>query len=309
MHTHRTSRLVSLIMLTLLFSLPASWALADLTPLALDMKVHGNPPREDCWIEKGKEYRDESIHVVMETGNRKGKSSDSRVSTRWLTIEIADPSQIRTTLSFESFSDNRLTRSVNMQRSVNAIVALNDDFVKISNYRGYVMRQGVFYCDTLDEHAKAQDVLIIDDQGDFRLVLDATSASMQEYLAQMETEGRKPINVFTFGPALVIDGIAQTQFDDDKIRSPYYATPRIALCQLDHLKYAIVQIDGSSGNGLNCPELANYIVQLFPECKIAYNLDGGGSTHLFFGDKLVSKVKGSREISGMIYFASIASEE
>ena len=42
---------------------------------------------------------------------------------------------------------------------------------------------------------------------------------------------------------------------------------------------------------------------------MAYNLDGGGSSKLYMGQKKVNSAKGRREIYGMIYFASAVAEE
>ena len=49
--------------------------------------------------------------------------------------------------------------------------------------------------------------------------------------------------------------------------------------------------------------------EVFPECRIAYNLDGGGSTHLIINGKHVHQTPSSRFISDLIYFASIAPEK
>ena len=55
-------------------------------------------------------------------------------------------------------------------------------------------------------------------------------------------------------------------------------------------------------------ELARYVMELFPECKYAYNLDGGGSSHVLVNGKLIHNTSHSRPISDLIYFASAAEE-
>ena len=71
-------------------------AMADIKPIPLDMLEHGTPPKAECWVVPGKEYEDESIHVVLdERRNYKSKSSDGNITIRWAVIEIKDPSQQR----------------------------------------------------------------------------------------------------------------------------------------------------------------------------------------------------------------------
>lgn len=288
-------------------------AMAEIKPIPLDMLEHGTPPKAECWVVPGKEYEDESIHVVLdERRNYKSKSSDGNITIRWAVIEIKDPSQLRTALSYDSFENKDLATAPEMVAYLNPVVSFNDDYVKMNNYKGYVMRQGVLYSDNLDEWSDElkQDVLIIDDQGDFSVVQKATSADVQARIAELEGEGRQAINTFTFGPTLVLNGEAQEIKGKDSTHTVITATARTAFCQLDTLKYAVFAADcPQTGYGINCQELANFIVKTFPECKVAYNLDGGGSSRLFMGQKKVNKAMGRREIYGMIYFASAVSED
>lgn len=288
-------------------------ALADISPIPMDMLEHGTPPKAEGWIVPNKEYEDESIHVVLEERrNYKSKSSDGNITIRWAIVEIKDPSQLRTALSYDSFENKDLATAPEMVAYLNPVVSFNDDYVKMNNYKGYVMRQGVLYSDNLDEWSDElkQDVLIIDDHGDFSVVQKATSADVQARIAELASEGRQTVNTFTFGPTLVLNGEAQEIKGKDSTHTVITATARTAFCQLDTLKYAVFAADcPQTGYGINCQELANFIVKTFPECKVAYNLDGGGSSRLFMGQKKVNKAMGRREIYGMIYFASAVSED
>ena len=290
-----------LLCMTLVLSSPS---LAEVQPLDLAMSVYGRPMQPDGWISK-MEYRDESIHVVVEAAPRKPKSSAERTTCRWITIEISDASQLRTLFSDDSYESRKLERSNKMAQRVNAVVALNSDFAKYTYDFGYVVRQGVFYRDALDIQKAPRDVLVIDSEGDFTVVKSATGESMASYLLRLESQGRKAVNTFTFGPALVLDGEVQ-EIDRKGEHAPNMATQRVCICQLDHLKYAVVEIDGGNSVGMNMQELANYVAELFPGCKVAYNLDGGGSTHVLVNGKLIHNTANSREISDIIYFASAA---
>ena len=308
----RAGKLVILVLTAIMLVLcTLGSAAADIKPIPLDMLEHGTAPKDECWVVPGKEYEDESIHVVLEE-RRNYKSSDGNITIRWAVIEIKDPSQLRTALSYDSFENKDLATAPEMVAYLNPVVSFNDDYVKMNNYKGYVMRQGVLYSDNLDEWSDElkQDVLIIDDQGDFSVVQKATSADVQARIAELEGEGRQAVNTFTFGPTLVLNGEAQEIKGKDSTHTVITATARTAFCQLDTLKYAVFAADcPQTGYGINCQELANFIVKTFPECKVAYNLDGGGSSRLFMGQKKVNKAMGRREIYGMIYFASAVSED
>ena len=275
-------------------------AAAEVQPLPLDMTVPGYPARADGWI-SDKEYQDESIHIQVFSQSRKPKSSSTSTVCRWVTISIADPSQLRTTMSNENYDDPTYVPATYMARDVNAVVALNGDFFKYNYSLGYVLRQGEFYRDALDG---TWDVLVIDDHGDFHDVPEATSETMAAALHDLEAQGRKAVNTFTFGPVLIKDGVIR-----DPMPEQHYsklAAQRIALIQLGELEYAVMEIDadGGNGTGMNLEELARFILEIFPDCKMAYNLDGGGSTHLIVNGKAIHRTPSSRAVSDIIYFAS-----
>ena len=310
----RTGKLVFLVLTIAALALCIlSPAAAEVKPIPLNMLEHGTPPKAEGWIVPNREYQDESIHVVLnERGHYKSKTSDGNITIHWVVIEIKDPSQLRTVLSKDSYEDKGGATAQEMVEHINPVVAINDDYVKINNFKGYVVRQGMFCSDTLDEWSEEQkqDVLVIDDAGDFTVVQKASSADVQACLAELETQGKAAVNVFTFGPALVLNGEVQKIQRDDSTHEVILATARTVICQLDTLKYAVFAADSiKNGYGINCTELANFIVKTFPDCKVAYNLDGGGSSRLYLGQKRINTAKGRREIYGMVYFASAASED
>ena len=288
-------------------------AMADVKPIPMDMLEHGTPPKAEGWITPNKEYQDESIHAVLnERKGYKAKSSDGDITIRWAVVEIKDPSQIRTALSYDSFENKDLATAPEMVAYLNPVVALNDDYVKINNYKGFVIRQGTLYLDNLDEWSEElkQDVLMIDDRGDFHTVQKASSADATAYVEELKGQGLTVVNAFTFGPTMIIDGKVQEITRNSSTHELNLATARTAICQLGPLQYAVFAADcPKTGYGINCEELANFIIKVFPDCKLAYNLDGGGSSRLFMGQKRVNKANGRREIYGMIYFASAVSED
>ena len=99
MNSNRLRWAFAALMLLLLALFLSSPGLADVEPLPLDMSVHGRELDPAGWISES-EYEDESIHIVYETASRKPKSSNNTVTCCWARITIADPTQLRTVLSF-----------------------------------------------------------------------------------------------------------------------------------------------------------------------------------------------------------------
>ena len=307
----RTLAAAAAVLLCLVLSLAA--ALADVTPLGADMTVHGMPLKEDGWNDAKNPtvYEDESIRAEMFEDQVKPRSGGSKIKVRYVVVEIKDPSQLRTTMSYESFEKQKAAKAQDMAKMVNAVVALNDDQFKFNRFQGYVLRQGVFYQDTLSELAKPQDVLIIDDRADFHIVQKASTETVTAKFDELLQGGRKPMNVFTFGPALVVDGVGQECKQEDSIHELHLRAARSCIGQLGPLKYFVMATWGANakGIGMKGDDLVAYILETFPECKYAYNLDGGNSSKLAWHGKLLSDSIGGRQaITGMIYFASASTE-
>lgn len=287
------------LMLCCLAFLIASPALAEVTPLDLDQTVPGNPAKEDGWL-SDEEYQDESIHVTVEHGNV------GKVKTSIVRVKIADASQIRTAMSKDNYDDKTYVKATAMAKHVNAIAAVNGDFFKYFYKIGYVVRQGVFYRDALNGE---RDVLIIDNKGDFHAVRNATSESMADYLANTFPQDRTVINTFTLGPVLVENG--EVQEITTREFQYRYKMQRVCIAQIGELEYAIVECDGKADatSGMTMANFAEYVQSLFPDCILAYNLDGGGSTNVIVNNVRIHKNTDARNISDILYFASAASED
>ncbi len=108
---------------------------------------------------------------------------------------------------------------------------------------------------------------------------------------------------FTFGPLLIKDGKKYTQ----KVGSPRhgYSTSavRTAVGQVDENNFIIIATQGSA----KLSTLASFGLKL--DCNLLFNLDGGGSTSLWFRGKTSGagkKVKGcSRKVADALYFTSL----
>ena len=105
-------------------------------------------------------------------------------------------------------------------------------------------------------------------------------------------------NTFAFSPVLVYDGEIKNTQTEKNIRQ--------AICQIDRNNFVFVTNTNSTDNrgvGFDFNSLAQYMMKL--NCKIGFNLDGGGSVNHYYKDntsKLHSVVNSSRGLVDMLYF-------
>ena len=298
-----------------------------LEPLGMDQTIKGKPMKLENLTDGDTVYRDASIYAVS---NRDFVGYTDAKNTTYgnahiLRVTIADPSQLRTAMSYDSYDNLSHVRPHILAQSCNAVCGLNGDYFKNASERGYVFRQGVLY---RSRAGGERDALIIDSQGDFHAVYRATNKSIEEAIAALP-EGTQAVNVINFGPVLVdhgkvIDIASGTVGLQDNKQDQFeytYRMPRIALVQLGHLQYAIVEIDAENTKGqtgMMLQTFAEYIHSLFPDCLMAYNLDGGNSTNLLFVHTgpdnygrpsvqcgRVHSYPESRSLGDIIYFATL----
>lgn len=333
------------VMLLALAATLSSPALAEVEPLPLDQLVPGRPTRAAGWTytpaseagagqkivrfdaESGVwaatetdapeslydwiEYEDASIRVDVSFLTARPAKKKENLPCAVVRIRLADPSQLRTAMSYDSYDKMEFVKADAMAKHVNAVVAVDGDFFKYHFDVGYVVRQGEFYRDALNGK---RDLLLIDQNGDFHAVDRATSADAQALIARMESEGLTVINSFSLGPVLVEDGAARdmeqtgaAEYDQLQWDTPQQ---RVAVCQLGELEYAVVESFGKTDGscGMTLQEFAAFIAYEFPECRMAYNLDGGGSTNVIVNGKRIHRTPGARDISDILYFASASTE-
>ena len=269
-------------------------ALAQEAEYSLPMDdTPGLPPNEALFTENS--YTDESISVEMESV----QVGDAMYHVA--TVKIASPTQLRTALA-GAYGTKKTNKTSAIAEKNNAVVAMNGDYYN-NRDGGYVVRQGATY---RKKPLKSKDMLIIDDQGDFHILVKSNADQLKALL-----ESDRAINqAFTFGPALVIDGELQTMPEkyEFNIRRN---EPRSAIGQLGPLEYMLVVVDGRRpgySEGATVEEVAAFMHER--GCVQAYNLDGGNTATLYFHDGIYNNKSESaeRSISDIIYFASAVPE-
>lgn len=276
--------------------------------LPLDLSAGGCKPNPAKYTETG--YEDQSIRVTVETRN-----DASGAVYHVAFVQIADASQFRTATTSGTAKLARDKYVTTIAEDYNTVIAMNGDYVaELPSKKSFEYRM----TEKIRSKAnKLKDILIIDDLGDFHLFV--RSEGLKEFPEQMKKEGRKIVNAFTFGPALVVDGELQTMDDTyDFGRTKKY--PRSAIGQLGPLSYAMVIVEGRGESaGITHQEMAQIMYDL--GCKQAYNLDGGNTAEMimfgpadsygaltekfhFKGDQTAAQ----RSQSDIIYFATAVPE-
>ena len=270
----------------------ASAAQAEIQTLPIDQSG-GYPTSKDNLVGE-EEYQDESIHV---TTTRLNYQNTNCFVVR---VKIANATQLRTAMTRDEYGADEYVSAQLMSKKKNAVLSLNGDFFKY-NDSGYLVRQGQLY---RDQPNGKLDVLLIDENADFYSVPTATTESVQTMVNGLEANGHKVINSFNFGPTLVENG--QLCEFDNSLYQGRYKMMRVAIGQLAPLEYAVYFCYGTSDSktGLSLANFAKMILEATPDVKIAYNLDGGGSTHVFLLQRQLHLNHSGRDICDLLYFAS-----
>lgn len=138
-------------------------------------------------------------------------------------------------------------------------------------------------------------IMGIDSSGNLKIYGNATSEDDRKNLANKITAD-KVKNTFSFGPKLVENGVS--------VAPSSSAAQRQAICQVDSNNYIMY----TSIYAVSYKQVADVFVK--NKCITGFNLDGGGSTSLFYkkpGSTSVNKVKCSdsgtcRQVVEGIYF-------
>ena len=282
-----------LILLCLLFALPA---LAEEYSLPIDFSGGYKPDQANYTKDS---YEDASLSVKMEKRDIDGV----RYDIAW--IKIASPTQLRTTIAGKP-NEIIAEKPGRMARKVNAVVAINGDFY-VQRKDGLIYRQGEAFRYILNPE---KDILVQDDQGDLHVFLNGENQTA-ELLAFMQS-GRTIINAFTFGPAIVKDGVALplpdtylTRFDSN-VRAP-----RTVIAQIGPLEYVFVEAEGrvAHSKGVTTDQMGEFMVSL--GVQTAYCMDGGNSSIMLFNGKYYDSnyAASEREQSDIIYVCSAVPTE
>ena len=236
-------------------------------------------------------YSDDNISITL----TEKTVSNTQVYIADITVSSAE--YLKTALAQNTYGTNVTAKTSVTAANNNAILAVNGDYYG-ANSTGYVIRNGVVYRDTVREDSSNGDLAIYKD-GSFKIIYeDQVSAD------QLVKDG--VVNLLAFGPSLVENGEIVVDTNSE-VGQSMSSNPRTAIGIIDENHYIIIVSDGrtSESEGLSLYQLAEIMKSY--GVKTAYNLDGGGSSTLYFNGKVINKPTtngntiSERSVSDIVY--------
>lgn len=216
-------------------------------------------------------YEDDNIKITL-TDYREN-DADIHVAD----VTVSSSEYLKTAFAQSSYGRNVTEKTSDIAESVNAILAINGDYYGAQE-SGYVIRNGVIYRATAKS---GNEDLVIYADGSFEIIDedDITAEELLEKGAQ---------NVLAFGPALVEKGSVSVT-ESEEVGKAMASNPRTAIGIINENHYVFVVADGrtSDNEGLSLYELAEFMESL--GVQTAYNLDGGGSSTMYFNGQIINK--------------------
>lgn len=211
-------------------------------------------------------------------------------------IVISDVSYLKSAFAENTFGRNIKAETSVMAEEHDAILAMNGDFYG-AHKRGYVFRNGTLYQSTIRRDREEDDLLIYKD-GSFGYINEETTRASTLAVSNVW-------HLLRFGPVLLDEGeITVDEYSGRrKAKKP---SPRTALGIFEPLHYLFVVSDGrtDASPGLSLYELAKVMKEA--GVTSAYNLDGGGSSVIYYNGLVVNnptdgKSEGERRVSDIVY--------
>ncbi len=236
-------------------------------------------------------YKDSNIEINITT------IRENNTNIYIADIRLASASLLKTALAKGTVGTNITAKTSVTAADNNAILAINGDYYGANN-RGYVIKNGTLYRSTVRSDTEYDDLVIYED-GTFEII-NESDVSAEQLIAD------GVVQLFAFGPALITDSeISVSQ--STEVGQSMSSNPRTAIGIIDANHYIMVVSDGrtSESTGLSLYELASVMKEY--NCTIAYNLDGGGSSTMYFNGMVINqpttngKKISERSVSDIVY--------
>ena len=236
-------------------------------------------------------YSDDNISITLTDKT----VSNTQVYIADITVSSAE--YLKTALAQNTYGTNVTAKTSITAANNNAILAINGDYYG-ANTTGYVIRNGVVYRDTVREDSSNGDLAIYKD-GSFKIIYEDQVSADQ--LVKDDV-----VNLLAFGPSLVENGEIVVDTNSE-VGQSMSSNPRTAIGIIDENHYIIIVSDGrtSESEGLSLYEMAEVMKSY--GVKTAYNLDGGGSSTLYFNGQVINKPTtngntiSERSVSDIVY--------
>ena len=213
-------------------------------------------------------YTSPQVSIQLET--REFGEGDRKSVYHVADIYVASLDNFRTYTANNELRYFSTQDAMEMDAASHAILAISGDFYSYQP-KGFLMRNGQLY---MSDQTYC-DLCV--------LYTDGTMAvyGREDYTVQ-EILDRGIVQAWNFGPSLLDEnGLVKPDYELSTAVS--YPNPRSAVGYYEPGHYCFVVVDGRQDGysyGMTVPELARVFQDL--GCKVAYNLDGGGSALMTF---------------------------
>ena len=236
-------------------------------------------------------YKDGNVDITITTVRK------NNTTVYVADVKLSNSNYLKTALAYDSFGTNVTETTSSMASNNNAILAVNGDYYG-ADRSGYVIKNGVIYRNTVRSDSNYPDLAVYKD-GSFKIIYE-TDVTAEQLLAD------GVVNLFAFGPSL-IENDSITVDQNTEVRQAMTKNPRTAIGIVDSNHYILVVSDGrtSESEGLSLYELAEVMKEY--GATTAYNLDGGGSSTMYFNGSIINKPTtnghniSEREVSDIVY--------
>lgn len=236
-------------------------------------------------------YKDGNVDITITTVRK------NNTTVYVADVKLSNSNYLKTALAYDSFGTNVTETTSSMASNNNAILAVNGDYYG-ADRSGYVIKNGVIYRNTVRSDSNYPDLAVYKD-GSFKIIYE-TDVTAEQLLAD------GVVNLFAFGPSL-IENDSITVDQNTELRQAMTKNPRTAIGIVDSNHYILVVSDGrtSESEGLSLYELAEVMKEY--GATTAYNLDGGGSSTMYFNGSIINKPTtnghniSEREVSDIVY--------
>ena len=209
-------------------------------------------------------------------------------------IQAVSAYSLKTAFAQDTYGRNITAKTSSIAEENNAILAINGDYYG-ARESGYVIRNGIVYRNT---SKTATDILCIYADGTMQ-IRNTGEVSAEELVEEGVWQA------FSFGPALVENGSISVGLTEE-VGKAMASNPRTVIGIIDSNHYLLVVSDGRTdeSEGLSLYELASFMQSL--GATTAYNLDGGGSSTMWYLGEVINKptTNGSikeRGVSDIVY--------
>jgi exopolysaccharide biosynthesis protein len=248
------------------------------------------------FISNETQYQDQDMTITYE----KIRKFNSDVYV--VDVKIRNMAVIQSMFAKDTFGKNISETTSSMARRSGAVLAINGDYYGY-RFRGLIIRNGRLYLDT-PRSAPDNMSMTLNINGIMSSVLEGSDTGENILKTGVYQS-------YSFGPVLVEDGEIQSLDSEFALRK----NPRTAVGMIEPFHYIFLVVDGRTDQspGLSIDELAQTFIDL--GATFAYNLDGGGSSALWFNGKIVNKPTfdgtrfGERAVSDALTLIPISEED